>query len=82
MKEIELKLEGLHCPMCETYINDLVRKAGQVKKVKTSHTKQNCLIVCDENIDPQIFIDAISKSGYKVLSSDSHPYKKHFLFFK
>jgi len=82
MKEIEFKLEGLHCPMCETYINDLVRKAGEVKKVKTSHTKQNCLIVCNDDVEPKIFVEAIEKSGYKVLSSDSHPYKKHFLFFK
>lgn len=82
MKEIEIEIEGLHCSMCETYINNLVRKIYDVKKVKTSHTKGNCVIVCDENVDENIFKDVISKSGYRVLSLKTKPYKKHFLFFK
>ncbi len=82
MKEIEIKIDGLHCSMCETYVNNLVRKTSEVKKVKTSHLKGNCLIVCDESIDENIFKDAINESGYKVLSLEVRPYKKHFLFFK
>ena len=39
MIKIVLEVEGMHCGMCETHVNDVVRRVEGVKKVKSSHAK-------------------------------------------
>lgn len=47
MKEIILKVEGMQCGMCESHVNDAVRKAANVKKVMSSHVEGKTVVVCD-----------------------------------
>ena len=35
MLKIVLEVEGMHCGMCETHVNDVVRRVEGVKKVKS-----------------------------------------------
>ena len=62
-----LMIDGMACGMCESHINNTVRSTLKVKKVKSSHKKGTTIIVADE-LDEQKLIDAINKTGYKVLS--------------
>ena len=39
MVETILKVNGMMCGMCESHINDVVRKNAEVNKVSSSHTK-------------------------------------------
>ena len=39
MVETILKVDGMMCGMCESHINDVVRKTARVNKVTSSHTK-------------------------------------------
>lgn len=39
MYKITLDVDGMACGMCEAHVNDAVRKAFQVKKVTSSHSK-------------------------------------------
>ena len=39
MLKITLEVEGMHCGMCETHVNDVVRRVDGVKKVKSSHAR-------------------------------------------
>ena len=39
MVKTTLKIDGMMCGMCESHVNDTVRKVGAVKKVTSSHTK-------------------------------------------
>ena len=39
MYQTTLKIDGMMCGMCESHINDTIRKAAAVKKVSSSHTK-------------------------------------------
>ena len=66
MKEIILKVEGMQCGMCESHVNDAVRKAANVKKVTSSHVEGKTVVVCDDSIDAQIVKNAIQKDGYNV----------------
>lgn len=80
MKEIILNVEGMKCGMCEAHVNDAIRKASNVNKVKSSHKDNKTTIVCDDDINEEIFISAIKELGYNVLGAESHPYEKKGLF--
>lgn len=85
MKEIILKVEGMQCGMCESHVNDAVRKAANVKKVTSSHVEGKTVVVCDESIDAQIVKNAIQKDGYNVSEVVEKPYGEKgvvFLFEK
>ena len=49
MYEIDLKIGGMMCGMCESHINDAVRKALPVKKVTSSHSKGQTVILSEED---------------------------------
>lgn len=80
MVKITIDIEGMACGMCEAHINDAVRNAFQVKKVTSSHTKKQTVIIAEKDISEQELQDAIAKTGYDVVSVSSEPYEKRGLF--
>ncbi len=80
MVRITVGIEGMACGMCEAHINDAVRNAFQVKKVTSSHTKKQTVIIAEKDIPEQELQDAIAETGYEVVSVSSEPYKKKGLF--
>ena len=82
MIETKVKVDGMMCGMCEAHINDAVRRALPVKKVSSSHTKGETVILSEEALDEQAVRDAINATGYEVKAVSSAPYqKKGFLKF-
>ena len=51
MYKTMVKIEGMACGMCESHINDAVRKNFQVKKVTSSHKKGEAVILSEEKLD-------------------------------
>lgn len=47
MYKITLDVDGMACGMCEAHVNDAVRKAFQVKKVTSSHSKGRTEIISE-----------------------------------
>ena len=45
MLKITLGVDGMMCGMCESHVNDAVRKAFPVKKVTSSHGKGQTVIL-------------------------------------
>ena len=80
MVKITLAIEGMACGMCEAHINEAVRNAFQVKKVTSSHTKKQTVIIADKDIPEQELINVVVKAGYDVISVSSEPYEKKGLF--
>ena len=39
MTKITLKIDGMMCGMCESHVNDVIRKNFNVKKVNSSRAK-------------------------------------------
>ena len=39
MTKTVLKIDGMMCGMCESHVNDAIRKAFPVKKVTSSHKR-------------------------------------------
>lgn len=68
------------CGMCESHVNDAVRKAFPVKKVTSSHSKGQTVILTETDIGEDQLRAAIGQTGYKVLDISKKPYEKKGLF--
>ena len=51
MIETILKVDGMMCGMCESHVNETVRKTADVKKVTSSHTKGETVILSEQELD-------------------------------
>lgn len=76
MVRTTVKVDGMMCGMCESHVNDAVRKAFQVNKVTSSHTKGETVIITDTPVDEAKLKTAISATGYEVNGVTSEPYEK------
>ena len=77
-----LSIEGMMCGMCESHMNDVIRKNFTVKKVSSSHKKGETEIVSEEALDEDKIKSAVKEIGYEVTSIKTQEYKKKkFLFF-
>ena len=74
-----VKVEGMICGMCEAHVNDAIRKAVPAKKVTSSHTKGEALILIVEKPDAETIRRAIDPTGYTVTDITSSPYEKREL---
>lgn len=80
MYEIDLKIGGMMCGMCESHINDAVRNALPVKKVTSSHSKGQTVILSETEIPEADLQPVIAKTGYELTSYACAPYEKKGLF--
>ena len=80
MIKLTVGIEGMACGMCEAHINEALRNAFSVKKVTSSHTKKQTVIIAKKDIPEQELKDAIAKTGYEGVSINSEPYEKKRLF--
>ena len=83
MVKTTLTINGMMCSMCESHINETVRKAfPAAKKVSSSHTKGLTEIISEEAPDEAALRDAIAATGYEMTGYRTEPYeKKRFGFF-
>ncbi len=82
MNKIILNIDGMKCGMCESHVNDIIRKNFNVKKIKSSHKKNKTAIVCDDDINIDDIIRVITNQGYRVEDFNVEPYVKHGIFDK
>ena len=82
MQKITLKIDGMMCGMCESHINDAIRNAVSVKKVSSSHSRGETVILTDTDISEAKLKEIIDKTGYQLISIKSEPYEKKGLFSK
>ena len=80
MQKITVGIEGMMCGMCEAHINDAIRNAFAVKKVKASRSRKEAEIVAEEDLEEQALRAVIEQTGYTMTSYHTEPYKKKGLF--
>ena len=82
MYKTTLKIDGMMCGMCESHINDTIRKAAPVKKVSSSHAKGEAVVITEAPLDVEAVKAAVHATGYEVQGAVSEPYeKKRFSLF-
>ena len=80
MYETTVKVDGMMCGMCESHINDAIRSKFNVKKVTSSHSKGETVIISEDKPDEKELRDVINLTGYTALSVNSAPYEKKGFF--
>jgi copper chaperone CopZ len=76
MNKVTVKIDGMMCGMCESHVNDAVRRAFPVKKVTSSHSKGTTEILTEAPLDEEKLKGAIEETGYRVLDISTQPYEK------
>ena len=66
MYKTTLKIDGMMCGMCESHINDAIRRHFSVRKVKSSRRRGETVIVSEEPLDAQALRRVIRESGYEL----------------
>ena len=80
MVEITLKIDGMMCGMCEAHVNAAVRNAFDVKKVASSHSDGQTVILTEEDIPDEKIKEVIAETGYELKEITRKPYEKKGLF--
>ena len=76
MIKITLQIDGMMCSMCESHVNDAIRRSFKVKKVTSSHAKGRTEILTESDIPDELLAKALGEMGYQLLSSQREPYEK------
>ena len=61
-------------------MNDTIRQAFPVKKVESSHTKKETVILSEEPLDEEKLRAVIAQTGYTLGEIRTEPYEKKGLF--
>ena len=68
MTKTIIKIDGMMCGMCESHINDAIRSALSVRKLKTSHATGISEFYTDDVVSDERLRAIIEKTGYKLLN--------------
>lgn len=80
MWKYTVDVQGMMCGMCEAHTNDAVRKAFSVKRVTSSHSKGQTVILTEQELDEALLKKTIKDLGYDVSGIQKEPYHKKGLF--
>ena len=79
---LTLTIDGMHCSMCESHVNDIIRRSEKIKKVTSSHLKNETKIILEDDLDPNKIISNLEKDGYRVLDTKKTNVKKTLFGYK
>lgn len=66
MREIRLKLEGMHCPSCAMMIEEELEEFDGVEKVSASYSRQRADVSFDDaHVGVAAILETIGELGYK-----------------
>lgn len=76
MFKTTVEVEGMMCGMCESHVNDAIRKEINPKSVKSSHKDKITEIITKDEPDEEKIRKAIADTGYEVKGIKTEPYEK------
>ena len=74
-----VQVSGMTCGMCEAHVNDAVRSAFPVKKVRSSRFRGETVIESETPLDHEKLRQVISNTGYLMLSASEEEITKRSL---
>ena len=80
MYRTTVKIDGMMCSMCESHINDAIRRRLDVKKVTSSRKKGETVIISNSSLTREEIEEALADSGYTVTGFVCGSYEKKGLF--
>lgn len=80
MVKTTAKIDGMMCGMCEAHVNDAIRAKLKVKKVTSSHSKGETVIISEDPVSEDDVRGALEGTGYALVSLSEEPYEKKGFF--
>ena len=80
MWKYTIRVYGMMCGMCESHVNDAVRRAFPVRKVTSSRRKKETTVIAETELDEEALCSAISATGYDAGEIRKEPWEKKGLF--
>ena len=80
MLKITLHIDGMMCGMCESHINDTLRRAFGVKKVASSRREGKTEIFTETPLDEDKLKKVIADTGYTLTGIQTEKYEKQGFF--
>ena len=80
MMKTTVKVSGMRCGMCEAHLNDAIRSVLPIKKVRSSRSKGETVILSEAPLDREVLRQTINATGYIMLSASEEAIKKKSLF--
>ena len=80
MIKTTLEIDGMVCGMCEAHVNDAIRAATKVKKVRSSHKSGQTEILSLDPMDETVLREALERIGYRLTGLREEPYEEKGLF--
>lgn len=75
MIKTTLQVDSMMCGMCENHINDAIRRNFSIKKVTSSHTKGEVVIISENELDKDKIRSVIDETGYTLKGVKSEAYE-------
>lgn len=80
MWKYTIGVDGMMCGMCESHMNETIRREFKVKKVTSSHSKAETVILAEDELSEEELKKAVEATGYQMTSYQKEPYQKKGLF--
>ncbi|MGN1021319.1 MAG: heavy-metal-associated domain-containing protein [Aristaeellaceae bacterium] len=80
MMKITVKVDGMMCGMCESHVNDAVRRAFPVEKVTSSRKRGETVILAETVPEEERLRQVIGETGYTVGEITVEPAERKGLF--
>lgn len=68
-----LEIEGMMCAHCQAHVQKALESVAGVTAVSVSLEENRAVLTAEETVTDQMLIDAVTESGYKVLSCKAVP---------
>lgn len=75
-----LKIEGMACGMCESHVNDTIRREFPIDRVRSSHARGETVILSEDELNADALRASVGATGYRVIEVTSAPYERRGLF--
>ena len=76
MHKITVMVQDMHCGMCESHINDALRRAFPVKKVRSSHRQGQTVLLSEQEIPSAQIREVLRQVGYTVGEITCEPWER------
>ena len=76
MWKYTIEVRGMMCAMCESHVNDAVRRALPVKSVRSSRAKNETVVLAEQALDEVALRTAITATGYEAGGITRQPAQK------
>ncbi len=64
-KIYEIKVDGMHCPLCTAMVRGAVLKVKGIIKARATLDDKMLRVEAEDNVEKQSILDAIATTGYK-----------------